>query len=98
MTRPLNRAGIVAGPKAASKAGGADGTATNASTTPMSSMARLKRVFAVDLSRCPHCGGELRVIAVITEPGVISRILEHMGLDGPVQPRAPPMALANCCQ
>jgi hypothetical protein len=53
------------------------------------------RVFAVDLSRCPHCGGQLRVIAVITDPGVISRILQHMGLDGRVQPRAPPLAVAN---
>ena len=53
------------------------------------------RVFAVDLKRCPHCGGESRVIAVITEPGVISRILEHMGLDGVRQPRAPPLAVTN---
>jgi hypothetical protein len=84
-------------PKAASKAGGADETAANACATPMSWMARLKRVFAVDLSRCPHCGGELQVIAVITDPGVISCILEHMGLDGRVQPRASASALANCC-
>jgi uncharacterized protein with PIN domain len=60
-------------------------------------MARLKRVFAIDLKRCPHCGGELRVIAVITAPGVISRILQHMDLDGSEQPRAPPMSLANRC-
>jgi hypothetical protein len=58
-------------------------------------MARLKRVFAIDLSRCPHCGGQLQVIALITDPGVISRILEHMGLDGRVQPRARPSALVN---
>ena len=36
-----------------SKAGGADGAAANACITPMSWMARLKRVFAVDVSRCP---------------------------------------------
>jgi len=80
----------VARPKAASKAGGADGTAANVCTTPMSWMARLKRVFAVDLSRCPNCGGQLQVIALITDAGVISRILEHMGLE-----RAPPSALVN---
>ena len=84
------RAGIVARPKAASKAGGADGTAANVCTTPMSWMARLKRVFAVDLSRCPNCGGQLQVIALITDAGVISRILEHMGLE-----RARPSALVN---
>ena len=89
------RAGIVAGPKAASKAGGADGTAANACTTPMSWMARLKRLFAVDLRRCPHCGGQLQVIGAITDPGVIARILKHMGLDGRLQARAPPSALVN---
>jgi rRNA maturation protein Nop10 len=24
---------------------------------------RLKRVFAIDIEACPHCGGTLRVIA-----------------------------------
>ena len=61
----------------------------------MSWMARLKRVFAIDLSYCPHCGGQLQVIGAITEPGVIARILQHVGMDGRVQPREPPMALAN---
>ena len=89
------RVGVVPHPKAASKAGGADGTAANACTTPMSWMARLKRVFAVDLSRCSHCGGQLQVIGAITDPGVIARILKHMGLDGRLQARAPPSALVN---
>jgi hypothetical protein len=84
------RGSIVARPDAAIKASASDECASNAGSTPMSWMARLKRVFAVDLSRCPNCGGELRVIAAITEPGVIHRILEHMGLDEHVQPRAPP--------
>ena len=92
------RADIVARPKVAVKVSANDECESNVGGAPLGWMARLKRVFAIDLKRCPHCGGELRVIAVITEPGVISRILEHMGLDGPVQPRAPPMALANCCQ
>ena len=30
---------------------------------PMSWMQRLKRVFAIDIETCPHCGGTLRVIA-----------------------------------
>ena len=88
-------AGIVARPKVASKAGGADECASTACSTPMSWMARLKQVFAVDLSGCPHCGGELQVSAAITNPGVISRTLEHLGLDGRVQPRSPSAALAN---
>ena len=89
------RADIVARPKVASKVTGNDECASNVGVAPLGWMARLKRVFAIDLKRCPHCGGQLRVIAVITEPGVISRILQHMGLDGVRQPRAPPLAVTN---
>ena len=89
------RADIVARLKVASKVTGNDDCASNVGVAPLGWMARLKRVFAIDLKRCPHCGGQLRVIAVITEPGVISRILEHMGLDGVRQPRAPPLAVTN---
>ncbi|MGH8864723.1 MAG: transposase [Burkholderiales bacterium] len=48
------------------------------STAPLSWMERLKRVFAIDLSVCPQCGGRLRVIADITDPQVIKRILQHV--------------------
>jgi len=47
------RAGIVARPKVANKASAAAESAPDACTAPMSWMARLKRVFAIDLSRCP---------------------------------------------
>jgi hypothetical protein len=30
---------------------------------PMTWAQRLKRVFAIDIEACPHCGGTLRVIA-----------------------------------
>ena len=89
------RAGIVARPKVASKAATDDESQSSARTGPRSWMARLKRVFAIDLSRCPNCGGELRVIGAVSEPGVIRRILEHIGLDGRVHPRAPPPALGS---
>jgi hypothetical protein len=71
------------------------GIVANACTTPMSWMARLKRLFAVDLRRCPHCGGQLQVIGAITDPGVIARILKHMGLDGRLQARAPPSPVTS---
>jgi len=61
----------------------------------MSWMARLKRVFAVDLSRCTHCGGQLQVIGAITVPGVIARILKYMGLDGRLHARAPPLSVTS---
>ena len=47
----------------------------------------LKRVFDIDLQRCPHCGaGELKIIAAILERPVIEKILAHLGLD----PQPPP--------
>jgi len=46
---------------------------------------RLKRTFEFDVTVCPLCGGRLRVIADITHPAVIDRILTHIR-----QSRAPP--------
>jgi len=37
-----------------------------------------RRVFAIDLSICPDCGGRLRVIADVTRPDIIEKILEHV--------------------
>jgi hypothetical protein len=61
----------------------------------MSWAQRLRRVFAIDVETCRHCGGRLRVIASIEQPAVIERILAHLGRDaGSVDPahpsRAPP--------
>jgi hypothetical protein len=39
---------------------------------------RLRRVFAIDISRCPRCGAPLRVLAAITDPRVIAAILAHL--------------------
>ena len=49
----------------------------------------LKRVFDIDIERCPHCGGQLKLIAAIEEPAVIQRILTHLGLAAQPPPRAP---------
>jgi hypothetical protein len=51
----------------------------------------LKRVFELDLERCPNCDGELKIIAAILEQPVIETILTHLGL----QPRAPPRSPAR---
>jgi hypothetical protein len=60
---------------------------------PMSWAQRLKRVFAIDISTCPACGGTVRVIACVEEPALIAKILGHararealVGLEA----RAPP--------
>ena len=43
----------------------------------MSWAQRPRRVFEIDISRCPRCGAQLRVLAVITDSRVIAAILAH---------------------
>jgi hypothetical protein len=55
--------------------------------SPLSWAERLKRVFDIDISVCPLCGGTLRVIADVTDPDTIQTILAHL------RQRAPPDAV-----
>ena len=54
----------------------------------------LKRVFQLDLTTCPDCGGVLKFIAAITEQAVIEKILTSLNLAAEPPrfhpPRAPP--------
>jgi hypothetical protein len=61
------------------------------SPSPHWSWARLlKRVFAIDMERCPVCQqGRLRIIAAITEGHVIQKILRHLKLAVDPPPIAP---------
>ena len=45
-------------------------------------LARVGEEFPLE---CPACGGDIRLIAFITEPGPIRKILTHLG-----EPLAPP--------
>ena len=50
----------------------------------------LKRVFAIDLERCPTCHqGTLRIIAAITSGPIIRKILYHLKLAADPPPIAP---------
>jgi hypothetical protein len=50
----------------------------------------LKRVFSIDLERCPRCHqGALRIIAAITSGPVIRRILSHLKLAADPAPLTP---------
>jgi len=49
----------------------------------------LGRVFDIDVERCSHCGGTLKIIAAIEEPSVITKILAHLGLPTRAPPRSP---------
>lgn len=39
----------------------------------------IRRVWLEDPLLCPDCGGEMHVLSFITEPGVVDRILRHVG-------------------
>jgi len=80
---------VVPSPAALSSPTTAEETEAPRPCIPMSWMQRLRRVFDIDLSECPRCGGALRVLSVITDPTVIRTILEH--LDNRAA-RAPPAA------
>jgi len=65
-------------------------TAAAAVRFPNYSWAELmKRVFLLDVLRCP-CGGSRRRIATITEAGAVARILRCLGLVKSSPARGPP--------
>ena len=37
----------------------------------------LRRIYEVDPLACPRCAAPLRIVAVLTDPAVITRILVH---------------------
>jgi len=44
----------------------------------------MKRTFGIDPLRCPKCQARMKVLAVISQPEVVDKILAHAGL--PVEP------------
>jgi hypothetical protein len=69
---------------------GVEDEATNTGTSPWSWARLLKRVFALDMARCPFCQqGSLRIIAAITQGEVIRKILRHLKLAADPPPIAP---------
>jgi hypothetical protein len=55
----------------------------------------LKRVFDIDMEHCPHCSGNLKIIAAIEDPTVIAKILTHPSLSARVPPRMPNLRLGS---
>jgi hypothetical protein len=51
-----------------------------------------RRIFEVDPLACPRCGEQMRIVAFVTEPRIIDRILDHLRRTAPTRPRprAPP--------
>jgi hypothetical protein len=48
----------------------------------------LQRSFGFDALRCPKCDTKMRVIATITEPLAVKKILSHLGMRTEPLPRA----------
>ena len=44
----------------------------------------IRKVYEADPVECPRCKGPMRVIALIVEPEIIQRILEHLGRWAPI--------------
>jgi hypothetical protein len=40
----------------------------------------LKRVFLTDALKCPKCQGRMKILAAITKPEAIRKILDHLGI------------------
>jgi Putative transposase/Transposase zinc-binding domain len=70
---------------------GMEAEAATDTASPRWSWARLlKRVYALDMARCPFCQqGTLRIIAAITQGEVIRKILRHLKLAADPPPLAP---------
>jgi len=48
----------------------------------------LRRTYGVDALRCPKCTARMRVMATITEPDAVKKILAHLNLPTEPLPRA----------
>ena len=53
----------------------------------------LARVFRVDVTQCPACGGTMKIIAALAEPLAIRTYLDGVGLGSRAPPIAPPRPL-----
>jgi hypothetical protein len=69
---------------------GVEEQAASTASLPWSWARLLKRVFALEMARCPFCQrGALRIIATITQGEVISKILRHLKHAADPPPIAP---------
>jgi len=40
----------------------------------------IKKIWEIDPLKCPHCKAEMKIISFISEPKLVSKILEHLKL------------------
>jgi Putative transposase len=49
----------------------------------------LKRCFGLDVLECPTCKGRMKLLALVTDPKSIRRLLRHLGEPTEAPPREP---------
>lgn len=57
----------------------------------------LRRTLGVDPLKCARCGATMVVLALITQPAIVVRILQHLGLPTTVPPIAPARLPDDLC-
>jgi hypothetical protein len=57
---------------------------------------RLRKVYEVDPMICPRCGGRMRVVAFLTEHGVVDRFIGHLKLTFVAEKPPPDPRPASC--
>ena len=57
--------------------------------TPLPWAQLLRRVFFIDALKCPRCSAAMLVLALISDPPVVGRILRHLRLPTDPPPLAP---------
>jgi len=70
----------------------AESDAADELIAPLTWAQRLKRVFNIDITLCPLCGGTMRAIADIIDPDIIQKILDH------IEAQPPPLNPATAIQ
>ena len=50
----------------------------------------IAKVFQADPLTCGKCGGKLKIVAYLHDQVAISKILDHLGLSPPQDPKPPP--------
>ncbi len=55
----------------------------------------IRRIYEVDVLKCVSCGGEMKIISVILDHKVITKILSHLARKGVKPGRAPPGQKGN---
>ncbi len=53
----------------------------------------IRKVYEVDPMVCPQCGGQMKVIAFLTDYAVVDRIIDHLKLPFRAERPPPPQSV-----